>query len=39
LTTIPYAIVNLKNENFKKADTSKSLIADLKEFMKLIIKY
>jgi len=31
-TIIPYDIVDCKNEHFKKADRSKSLIADLKEF-------
>jgi len=31
-TIIPYDIVNLKNEHFKKEDRSKSFIADLKEF-------
>jgi len=34
-TIIPYDIVNLKNVHFKKADRSKSLIADLKEFYKV----
>jgi len=31
-SVIPYDIVDLKNEHFKKADRSKSLIADLIEF-------
>jgi len=34
-TIILYDIVDYKNELFKKADTLKSLIADLKEFNKV----